>query len=101
MRSTGQSVYNINQDGNNKGSEALYYTMQVTPQNAIILINYAIVTRRYPHPTNEAGEFNIRICGKNSSTGQWNNYPLNDSLWINIPAPNFNTTLPAPWVDGR
>ena len=101
MRSTGQSVYNINQDGNNKGSEALYYTMQVTPQNAIILINYAIVTRKYPHPTNEAGEFNIRICGKNSSTGQWNNYPLNDSLWINIPAPNFNTTLPAPWVDGR
>ena len=100
MRATGQCVNNINSDGNNKGAEALFYTMKVTTQNALLFVDYAIVACRYTHTPAEAGEFLIRVCGKNSSTGQWNNFPLNDSLWFNVPAPAIGGTLPAPWVEG-
>lgn len=100
MRATGQCVNNINSDGNNKGAEALYYTMRVNAQNSLLFIDYAIVACRYTHTPAEAGEFLIRVCGKNSSTGQWNNFPLNDSLWFNVPAPAIGGTLPAPWVEG-
>ena len=100
MRATGSCVSDINTDGNNKGSEALFYTMFVTSQNALLFIDYAIVACRYTHDPYEAGEFIIRVCGKNSSTGQWNNYPLHDSLWFNVPAPAIGGTLPAPWVEG-
>ena len=100
MRATGQCVSNINSDGNNKGAEALFYTMRVNAQNSLLFIDYAIVACRYTHTPAEAGEFLIRVCGKNSSTGQWNNFPLNDSLWFNVPAPAIGGTLPAPWVEG-
>ena len=98
-RTTGTCVSNINTDGNNKGSEALFYTMMVTPLNALLFIDYAIVARRYDHSPREAGEFIIRVCGK-SSNGQWNNFPLTDSLWYNVPAPANTGTLPAPWLEG-
>ncbi len=49
MRATGSCVSNINTDGNNKGSEALFYTMFVTSQNALLFIDYAIVACRYTH----------------------------------------------------
>ena len=100
MRATGQCVTNINSDGNNKGAEALFYTMKVTPLNALLFVDYAIVACRYTHDPWQAGEFTLRVCGKNSSTGQWNNFPLNDSLWFNVPAPAIGGTLPAPWVEG-
>ena len=79
----------------------MFYTMMVTPQNALLFIDYAIVARKYDHSPAEAGEFLIRVCGKNSSTNQWNNAPLTDSLWYNVPAPHYSGALPAPWVDGR
>ena len=101
MRSTGTCVSNINTDGNDKGSEALFYTMYVTTQNALLFIDYAIVARKYDHTPQQAGEFLIRVCGKNSTTNQWNNFPLTDSLWYNVPAPHYSGSLPAPWVDGR
>ena len=100
MRATGQCVSNINSNGNDKGAEALFYTMKVVPQNSLLFIDYAIVACRYTHTPAEAGEFLIRVCGKNSTTGQWNNFPLNDSLWFNVPAPAIGGTLPAPWVEG-
>lgn len=100
MRATGQCVNNINSNGNDKGAEALFYTMRVNTQNSLLFIDYAIVACRYTHTPAEAGEFLIRVCGKNSATGQWNNFPLNDSLWFNVPAPAIGGTLPAPWVEG-
>ena len=100
MRATGTCVSNINSNGNDKGSEALFYTMLVTSQNALLFVDYAIVACRYTHEPWQAGEFLIRVCGKNSTTGQWNNEPLTDSLWFNVPAPAIGGTLPAPWVEG-
>ena len=100
MRATGQCVTNVNSDGNNMGAEALFYTMMVTPQNALLFIDYAIVACRYNHDPWQAGEFLIRVCGKNANTGQWYNEPLNDSLWFNVPAPEVTASLPAPWVEG-
>lgn len=101
MRSTGTAVSNINTEGNNKGSEALFYTMRVNSQNALLFIDYAIVARKYSHTAYDAGEFSIRVVGKNSSTGQWENSPLTPALFYNVPAPTFSGSLPAPWVDGR
>ena len=104
MRSTGTAVYPNSGTypvGNNRGSEALFYTMQVRPQTAFIFINYAVVARRFDHSPQQAGEFLIRVVGKDPATHQWNNYPLNDSLWYCVPAPAFSSTLPAPWVEGR
>ena len=100
MRSTGTCVNTYGAMGNNKGSEALFYTLRVTPQDALIFIDYAVVARRYDHSPREAGEFIIRVVGHDSD-GRWNNFPLNDSLWYCVPAPHFAGTLAAPWVDGR
>lgn len=100
MRSTGTCVSNINTDGNNKGAEALYYTMRVNSQNALLFIDYAVVARRYSHTPTEAGEFTIRVVGKNAN-GQWNNAPLTPALFYNVPAPEVGTTLPSPWIEGR
>ena len=101
MRATGQSVYNItDNEVNTKGAEALFYTMMVTPRNALLFIDYAIVACRYNHSPREAGEFIIRVVGKNSTTDQWNNFPLNDDLWFNVPAPAVTGSLPEPWVEG-
>ena len=102
MRATGQCVMSSAGDnawGNNKGAEALFYTMKVTPQNSLLSIDYAIVACRYNHDPWQAGEFLIRVCGKNASGG-WNNFPLNDSLWFNVPAPAITGALPTPWVEG-
>ena len=84
----------------NKGAEALFYTMFVTPENAMIFINYAIVARRYSHTAYDAGEFLIRVVGHNAD-GTWPNAPINDNLWYKVSAPNFNgNELPAGWYAG-
>lgn len=101
MRSTGSCVQNNTLTGNGKGSEALFFTMKVRPTSSLLFINYAVVARRYDHTPQQAGEFLIRVVGKNGTTNQWNNFPLNDSLWYCVPAPAFSSTLPAPWVEGR
>lgn len=102
MMATGQCQSSINSNGNDKGSEALFYTMMVNTENSLLFIDYAVVACMYTHTPAEAGEFTIRVCGKNNSTGQWNNYPLNDSLWFNVPAPPVNNgTVTAPWVAGH
>ena len=100
MRATGSCVNTINDNGNDKGAEAIFYTMKVTTQNSLLFIDYAVVACRYNHTPAEAGEFLIRVVGKNNATGQWNNFPLNDSMWFNVPAPAITGALPSPWVEG-
>ena len=69
MRSTGHAIDLSNpssmNNGNNKGAEALFYTMDVTPQNSLMFINFAIVARRFSHYAYDAGEFLIRVVAQN------------------------------------
>ena len=84
----------------NKSAEALFYTMWVTSQNALLIINYAVVARRYSHTAYDAGEFLIRVVAQNED-GTWSNEPINDSLWYKVSAPTFsNDELPAGWLEG-
>lgn len=86
----------------NKGSEALFYTLWVTPMNALLIINYAVVGRCYDHNADVAGEFLIRVVKQNDD-GTWPNAPINDSMWFRISAPPIPPSgVPdAPWVMGR
>ena len=83
----------------NKGSEALFYTFQVLPSNALIFIDYAVVARKYDHTAYDAGEFCIRVVAQNDD-GTWPTVPINDDLWYKVSAPHYSGSLPAPWVDG-
>lgn len=86
---------------NTKGSEALFYTMRVTPDNALLFINYAVVGRCYSHTAREAGEFLIRVVKQNAD-GSWPNAPINDNMWFKVSAPAIPTSGPIPpWVSGR
>lgn len=102
-RATGDASYSHNwAAGSNKGSEALFYTMRVTSQNALLFVNYAVVGRCFPHTAREAGEFLIRVVRQNAD-GTWPNQPINDSLWFKVSAPDLpqNGQPAAPWVMGR
>ena len=105
-RATGQashsSTHEWSSTNTNRGSEALFYTMQVTSQNALLFVNYAVVGRCYSHTAREAGEFLIRVVKQNDD-GTWPNYPVNDSLWFKVSAPALPTNGQpvAPWVMGR
>lgn len=103
MRSTGQAVplgETSMTPRNNKGAEALFYTMQVNPSNSLLIINYAIVARRFSHSAYDAGEFLIRVVKKNDD-GTWPNAPINDSLWYKVSAPTFEgSEMPAGWEVG-
>lgn len=85
-----------------KSSEALFYTMRVTPMNALLIINYAVVGRCYDHNPLVAGEFLIRVVKQNDD-GSWPNEPINDSLWFMISAPPIPSSgIPdLPWMMGR
>ena len=104
MRSTGAATTSktYSSSSSNQGSEALFYTMYVTPQNALIFINYAVVARKYPHSAYDAGEFLIRVVKQNDD-GTWPNAPINDSLWYKVSAPKYGTgeSLPTGWYDGK
>ncbi len=87
--------------GSNKGAEALFYTMRVTSQNALLFINYAVVGRCYDHDPWQAGEFLIRVVKQNAD-GSWPNAPINDSLWFKVSAPEIPTSgVIPPWRNGR
>lgn len=83
-----------------KSSEALFYTMKVRPDNALVFINYAVVGRCFGHAPEVAGEFTIRVVGQDPNTLEWPNEPINDDLWFRVSAPNFAENPPAPWVRG-
>ncbi len=102
MRSTGQAISTSSgySTGNNKGAEALFYTMQVTPLNALLIINYAVVARRFSHTAYDAGEFLIRIVKQNAD-GSWPNAPINNNLWYKVSAPTFvGSEMPTGWLSG-
>ncbi|MBR1549416.1 MAG: gliding motility-associated C-terminal domain-containing protein [Bacteroidales bacterium] len=102
MRNTGQAqaTGNISNSTGKRGAEALFYTMYVTPLNALLFINYAVVARRYSHTAYDAGEFLIRVVKQNAD-GSWPNAPINDSMWYKVSAPNFNgAELPMGWEVG-
>lgn len=101
-RFSSPSSFNWVSSSNNKSSEALFYTMTVTPQNALLFINYAVVARCYDHTPDVAGEFLIRVVRQNSD-GTWPNQPINDSMWFRISAPPIPSSgVPdLPWVMGR
>ena len=102
MHNNGQSSHehSFNSQQQNKGAEALFYTMYVTSENALLLINYAVVARRFSHTAYDAGEFLIRVVLQNED-GTWPNEPINDYLWYKVSAPTFsNNALPAGWREG-
>lgn len=94
--------HNWSSSNANKSSEALFYTMRVTAENALLFFNYAVVGRCYSHTPDVAGEFMIRIVKQNDD-GTWPNSPINDSLWFRISAPPIPSSgVPeAPWQMGR
>ena len=110
-RATGNAAGSISwAPGTNKGAEALFYTMRVTAENALLFINYAVVARCYPHQAYQAGEFLIRVVlreehedAEGNITYTWANQPINDSLWFKVSAPEFPMSgVPGPpWVVGR
>ena len=87
MHNNGQSSHehSFNSQQQNKGAEALFYTMYVTSENALLLINYAVVARRFSHTAYDAGEFLIRVVLQNED-GTWPNEPINDYLWYQLTA---------------
>ena len=95
----GGCIYSSTSTGGNKGSEALFYTLLVNNDNSLLIINYAVVTQKFPHTPREAGEFCIRVVRK--VNGVWQNEPINDSLHYKVSAPSYVGALPAPWLDGR
>lgn len=101
-RATGNATTSHNwSSGTNRGAEALFYTMRVTSQNALLFVNYAVVGRCYDHSTYQAGEFLIRVVKQNDN-GTWPNQPINDSLWFKVSAPPIQGSTPrAPWRNGR
>ncbi|MBP5515586.1 MAG: gliding motility-associated C-terminal domain-containing protein [Bacteroidales bacterium] len=100
LQATGSASTNCdyNAYSSNKGSEALFYTMQVGVDNALLIINYAVVTRKYNHTPMEAGEFCIRVVRQ--VNGVWETVPINDSLHYKVSAPAFSGALPSPWLNG-
>lgn len=105
MRNTGNAI-NLATDPTasavtqKRGAEALFYTMMVTPMNALLFINYAVVARRYSHSAYDAGEFLIRVVKQNDD-GTWPNEPINDSLWYKVSAPTFTgSEMPLGWEVG-
>ena len=91
-------VISEDEDAHTDGAQSLFYTMRITSENALLIINFAIVCRRYNHDAWDAGEFLVRIV-KRDSTGEWANEPINDYLWYKVIAPYVNI-LSAPWVAG-
>ena len=78
-----------------ESAEALFYEMQVTAQNALIFIDYAVVLESPQHGATGNPEFIIRVCRK--VNGQWQNAPINDSLYYIIQAADQNAPLPEGW----
>ena len=101
-RATGSaSASHTWKSGSNRGAEALFYTMFVTPQNALLFVYYAVVARCFDHQPYQAGEFLIRVV-KQDDEGNWESTPINDSLWFKVSAPKIPAGKPIePWVSGK
>ena len=75
-------------------AEGLYYTMTVTPQNALVFIYYAIVLEDARHSQSENPEFIIRIKRQNGAS--FSN--ISDTLFYVVQSPVSGGAL-GPWID--
>ena len=74
-------------------AEGLYYTMTVTPQNALVFIYYSIVLENALHSANQNPEFIIRIKKQNGNT--FSN--ISDTLYYVVQSPVSGGSL-GPWT---
>ena len=63
-------------------AEALYYTMNVRIQNALLFMYYAIVVQAPGHGADADPAFVIRVTKQNNGTGPWNQ--ISDTLFYGI-----------------
>ena len=75
-------------------AEALYYTVTVTPQNALMFSYYTIVLEDARHDSLQNPEFIIRVKRQNGSTF----YNISDTLFYTVRSPIQNGPL-GPWID--
>ena len=73
-------------------AEGLYYTMQVTPENALVFLNYAIVLYNALHGINDNPEFIIRVK-KESYPGSGVFTDISDTLCYIVHAPTSSNNL--------
>lgn len=77
-------------------AEALYYTLDVRPENALVFIHYAIVLEDALHGTADNPEFIIRVK-KETLPGVFSN--ISDTLCYIVQSPINNNNL-GEWQDG-
>lgn len=89
--------------GSGESAEAMFYEMEITPENALFFIDYAIIAESPSHGSSGNPEFIMRICQPNyNSDGMivsWQNSPMADNLYYIVQSPdNTAITLPAGWA---
>ena len=83
---------------NDAEAEGLYYTLDVSPENALLFIHYAIVLEAPSHGPTGNPEFMIRVK-RESSPGVFANTDMADTLCYIVQSPNSATNPAAPWVN--
>ena len=79
-------------------AEALYYTLDVKPENALVFIHYAIVLENALHGTDDNPEFIIRVKRETSQgSGQFSN--ISDTLCYIVQSPISSSNLGS-WLVG-
>lgn len=78
-------------------AEALYYTLDVRPENALVFIHYAIVLENALHGTDDNPEFIIRVK-KETSPGVFVN--ISDTLCYIVQSPTSSSNLGSWQVGG-
>ena len=78
-------------------AEALYYTLDVRPDNALVFIHYAIVLENALHGTDDNPEFIIRVK-KETSPGVFVN--ISDTLCYIVQSPTSSSNLGSWQVGG-
>ena len=67
-----------------KEAEALYYNMEVSTENALLFIHYAIVIEAPGHGTNSDPAFVIRVSRPSPSTSTTNFQQISDTLCYSV-----------------
>ena len=83
---------------NDAEAEGLYYTLDVSPENALLFIHYAIVLEAPGHGPTGNPEFMIRVK-RETSPGVFANTDMADTLCYIVQSPNSATNPAAPWVN--
>ena len=83
---------------NDAEAEGLYYTLDVSPENALLFIHYAIVLEAPGHGPTGNPEFMIRVK-RETSPGVFANTDMADTLCYIVQSPNSASNPAAPWVN--